>query len=112
MNHSAILAQDWEQCTTITIFFHNFYALLSSTVFHHCIVALLSAVLILSTVKPLNCKTEPYPILHIIMSIVAIGEARTECFVIAKNPSTIYKSILVYFYSKASILSFRFDEFI
>ena len=45
MNHSAILAQYWEQCTTIIIFFHNFYALLSSTVFHYCIVALLSAVL-------------------------------------------------------------------
>ena len=29
--------------------FHNFYALLSSTVFHNCSVVLLSAILILST---------------------------------------------------------------
>ena len=49
------------------------------------------------TVKPLFRKTDPYPILHNIMWIVAIVEVRTECFVIAKTLHylQIYASLLL-----------------
>ena len=50
-NHSTVLGQEWKQGITFIIFFHNFHAILSSTVFHNCTVVLLSALLVLSTIN-------------------------------------------------------------
>ena len=42
MNRNALLGLELEQCTTVIIFVHDFYALQSSAVFHNYTVVLLS----------------------------------------------------------------------